>query len=87
MDLTSFLSDIAWVRKLDSEPDIYAINGAIYVDFYSTVDAVAKAAPDLVCIDLNIQDGDWIAWEDAPQDDLDRYADEMQRFRWIVTAG
>lgn len=82
MNLTAFQNDIKWVTRLDEEPEIYADRDALYVDFYSTVDAVSKAAPDLVCIDL--YDGDsWVAWEDAKisEDGIDA----MQRFRWIVT--
>lgn len=82
MNLTTFQDDIKWVTRLDEEPEIYAERDALYVDFYSTVDAVSKAAPDVVCIDLH--DGDsWISWEDAKisEDGIDA----MQRFRWIVT--
>lgn len=82
MNLTAFQNDIKWVTRLDEEPEIYAERDALYVDFYSTVDAVSKAAPDLVCIDL-YDDGSWIAWEDTKisEDGIDA----MQRFRWIVT--
>jgi hypothetical protein len=82
MDLTTFQNDIKWVTCLDEEPEIYAERDALYVDFYSTVDQVSKAAPDLVCVDLH--DGDsWVAWEDASisEDAIDA----LQRFRWIVT--
>lgn len=82
MNLSTFTADIAWVRSLDEEPEIYAERGAVFIDFYSTVDAVSKAAPDVVCIDLH--DGDsWVAWEDAKisEDGID----SVQRFRWIVT--
>ncbi len=82
MNLTAFQNDIKWVTRLDEEPEIYADRDALYVDFYSTVDAVSKAAPDVVCIDLH--DGDsWVAWEDATiaEDGIDA----LQRFRWIVT--
>ena len=83
MNLTTFQNDIKWVTRLDQEPELYAERDALYVDFYSTVDAVSKAAPDLVCLDL--YDGDsWVAWEDATisEDGID----SLQRFRWIVTA-
>lgn len=82
MNLTTFQDYIKWVTRLDEEPELYAERDALYVDFYSTVDAVSKAAPDLVCVDLH--DGDsWIAWEDATitEDGIDA----LQRFRWIVT--
>jgi len=81
MNLTTFQNDIKWVTALDFEPEIYSESDALYVDFYSTVDQVSKAAPDLVCVDLH--DGDsWIAWEDASisEDAID----SLQRFRWIV---
>lgn len=83
MNLTTFQDDIKWVTRLDEEPEIYAERDALYVDFYSTVDAVSKAAPDLVCIDLWTDDDSWIAWEDATitEDGIDA----LQRFRWIVT--
>ena len=80
MNLTTLLSDISWVRSLDEEPELYAERDALYVDFYSTADAVSKAAPDVVCIDL-YDEGSWIAWEDAKITDVDA----LQRFRWIVT--
>jgi hypothetical protein len=83
VNLTTFTADIAWVTRLDSEPELYAERGAVFIDFYSTVDAVSKAAPDTVCVDL--YDGDsWVAWEDASisEDGIDA----PQRFRWIVTA-
>ncbi len=80
MNLTAFQNDIQWITHLDQEPELYPERGALYADFYSTVDAVSKAAPDVVCIDL--YDGDsWIAWEDANVIDVDA----LQRFRWIVT--
>jgi hypothetical protein len=83
VNLTTFTADTAWVTRLDSEPELYAERGAVFIDFYSTVDAVSKAAPDTVCLDL--YDGDsWVAWEDATisEDGIDA----PQRFRWIVTA-
>lgn len=84
MNLTAFQNDIKWVTRLDEEPEIYAVRDALYVDFYSTVDAVSKAAPDVVCIDL--YDGDsWIAWDDAVAVISENAIDTLQRFRWIVT--
>lgn len=81
MNLTSFQSEIKWATQLDSEPEIYADGNALYVDFFSTVDQVAKAAPDVDCIDL--YDGDsWVAWVDASISDDG--VDSLQRFRWIV---
>jgi hypothetical protein len=83
VNLTAFTADIAWVTRLDQEPELYAERDALYVDFYSTVDAVSKAAPDTVCLDL--YDGDsWVAWEDATI--TEGGIDAPQRFRWIVTA-
>jgi hypothetical protein len=80
MNLSTFTADVAWVTRLDEEPELYAERDALYVDFYSTVDAVSKAAPDVVCMDL-YHDGSWIAWDDAKITDVDA----LQRFRWIVT--
>lgn len=83
MNLSTFQDDIKWITRLDEEPEIYAERDALYVDFYSTVDAVSKAAPDVVCIDLWSDEDSWIAWEDAKisEDGID----SLQRFRWIVT--
>jgi hypothetical protein len=80
MNLSTFQNDIKWVTRLDEEPELYAERGAVFIDFYSTADAVSKAAPDVVCIDL-YDEGSWIAWEDAKITDVDA----LQRFRWIVT--
>ena len=82
ISLTTFQDDIKWITRLDEEPEIYAERGAVFIDFHSTVDAVSKVAPDLVCVDLH--DGDsWVAWDDATisEDEIDA----PQRFRWIVT--
>lgn len=83
MNLSTFQDDIKWITRLDEEPEIYAERDALYVDFYSTVDAVSKAAPDVVCIDLWSDEDSWITWEDAKisEDGID----SLQRFRWIVT--
>ena len=85
MDLTAFLDSIRWITALDPEPEIYAQRDAVYADFFASVNRVAKNAPNLVCIDLHKGDNEWIAWEDTSSEDLDRYADELQRFRCIVT--
>lgn len=81
MQLSNFQTEIKWATQLDSDLEIYADGNALYVDFFSTVDQVAKAAPDLDCVDL--YDGDsWVAWVDAPISDDG--IDAPQRFRWIV---
>ena len=83
MNLTTFQNDIKWVTALDPEPEIYAERDALYVDFYSTVDRVSKAAPDCICIDLWTDEETWIAWDDVMVSDGN--IDALQRFRWIVT--
>lgn len=84
MDFTTFQNNIQWIRALDPEPEVYAQQNALYVDFYSTVTEVAKHNDNLTCVDLYINE-QWIAWDDVSQDDLDFYPDELQRFRWIAT--
>lgn len=86
MDFTTFLSDTQWVRALDSEPAIYAKNGAVYVDFYATVADVAANPDRHVATDLMFV-GQWTAWDEVDSDVLDRLSQskDLQHFRWIVT--
>ena len=82
--LTTFLSDISWVRAIDAEPDVYAERGALYVDFYGTLEQILRGDDNATtCLDVwaDAQE-QWVAYDDAGVIELD----EMNRWRWIVTA-
>ena len=84
LSLTAFNDQTAWVRAIDAEPEIYAERGAVFLDFYGTLDQILRG-DDTATTSLDVWAGDegqWIAYDDAGVIELD----EMNRWRWIVTA-
>lgn len=82
LSFESFKDEIAWILHIDPECEIYAENSAIYCDFHGTLDEVQMAIDDRTCLDLRTEPK-WIAWDDIEELPA---PDEIQRFRFIVTA-
>ena len=85
LSLTAFNDQTNWIRSIDAEPDVYAERGAVFLDFYGTLEEILRKGDDgaTTCLDIwaDAQER-WVAYDDAR--DID--PDQTNHWRWIVTA-